>query len=160
MTSFRHTGFTLLEICIALIIAAMLVALATPSIASLLAERRLKQSFERFDTMVTEARRLSITERRAYTLVWMKDGIALTPAGEAAGPAAGGGAAHFEFARDESFRLRRPAALSPDAFAEWTFWPSGICEPAQIAFQGRAGKWLVQYDPLTTRGTFLESSVP
>jgi prepilin-type N-terminal cleavage/methylation domain-containing protein len=156
VTSFRHAGFTLLEICIALIIAAMLVALATPGIAGLLAERRLKQSFERFDAMVTEARRLSITERRAYTLVWATDSISLTSTGEAAG----GNAAHFEFAKDESFRLRRPAALSPDATAEWTFWPSGLCEPAQIAFQGEAGKWLVQYDPLTTRGTFLESSVP
>jgi hypothetical protein len=90
----------------------------------------------------------------------MKDGITLAPAGKAASPATEGSATHFEFAKDEFFDLRRPAALSPGAFAEWTFWPSGVCEPAQIAFQGKAGKWLVQYDPLTTRGTFLESSVP
>ena len=58
-------------------IAALLITLAVPSIAGMLAERRLKQSFERFDAMVTEARRKSITEQRAYALAWMKDGIAL-----------------------------------------------------------------------------------
>lgn len=160
MISFRHAGFTLLEICLALVIAAMLVAVATPSIASMLAERRLKQSFERFDAMVTEARRKSITEQRAYAMGWMKDGITLAPMDSAASPGVGSDVSRFEFAKDESFRLRRPAALRSDAPAEWIFWPSGICEPAQIAFQGKAGSWLVRYDALTTRGTFLESSVP
>lgn len=154
MTSFRHAGFTLLEICLALMIAALLIALATPSIAGLLAEQRLKESFECFDSMVTEARRKSITEQRSYALVWMKDGIALAPAGQSTA------ADTLAFAKDESFQLRRLAALSPKAPAEWIFWPSGICEPAQIAFQGKAGTWLVQYDALTTRGTFVESSLP
>jgi len=158
--SFRHAGFTLLEICLALVIAAMLVAVATPSIAGMLAERRLKQSFERFDAMVTEARRKSMTEQRAYAMSWMKDGITLSALDSPASPDAESEAKRFEFEKDESFRLRRPAALRPDAPSEWVFWPSGVCEPAQIAFQGKAGTWLVRYDPLTTRGTFLESSLP
>lgn len=141
-------------------IAALLITLAVPSIAGMLAERRLKQSFERFDAMVTEARRKSITEQRAYALAWMKDGIALAPADSAEFSTPKSGTTNFTFAKDESFRLRRPAALLKDAPAEWMFWPSGLCEPAQIAFQGKAGSWVVRYDPLTTRGTFLESTLP
>jgi hypothetical protein len=63
------------------------------------------------------------------------------------------------FQENEIYSLERPAALSSHPAAEWMFWPSGVCEPVKIAFQGRAGKWVASYEPLTVHGVFMESRV-
>jgi Tfp pilus assembly protein PilV len=155
----RNAGFTLLEICLALVIGLMIIVLAVPSIAGLLAEQRLKQSFDRFDGLVSQARLRSVAEQRAYVLAWDREGIALLPAerlgqGESSGPAA-----RLAFEEKAQFQLRRTAALTRNPAAEWTFWGNGTCEPAEVSFQGEAGSWLVRYDALTGRGTFLKSDV-
>lgn len=160
MTASRRAGFTLLELCLALLIGSMLILLAVPSISGMLAEHRLKESFERFDKLVATARRISVTEQRTCTLAWDKGGITLRSAGPGSAPAEPGAAYRLAFRNGESFELRRPASLQQNAPAEWAFWGHGICEPAQIAFQGPAGHWLVRYDPLTARGTFLQSELP
>lgn len=152
----RRAGFTLLEICLALLIGLMLILLAVPSISGLLAEQRLKQSFERFDQMAATAKLRSVTEQRTYALAWDRKGITLAPLGARDDDR---GENRLVFEKDELYRLVRPAALLKDAPDEWIFWRNGICEPAQIVFQGRAGSWLVDYDPLTARGTFVKSNV-
>jgi prepilin-type N-terminal cleavage/methylation domain-containing protein len=158
--SFRRAGFTLLEICLALLIVAMLLLLAVPGIAGLLAEQRLKQSFERFDKLVAMAKHQSVMEQRAYVMAWDRRAITLAPVDPNAPSANGTAVARLDIEQNESFELRRLAALSKDAPARWIFWSNGICEPAQVAFQGKAGNWLVSYDPLTARGVFLQSEVP
>ena len=155
-----RTGFTLLEICLALLIAAMLIALAVPGIAGVLAEQRLKESFERFDSLVAIAKRRSVTEQRTYAIVWSKKGITLQPAEGKKSTDDDDEPASLTVDRNESFQLYRPAALSKDAANEWVFWSNGICEPAQIAYQGKTGSWLVNYDPLTAHGVFVKSEVP
>lgn len=156
MITKRSTAFTLLELCLALVIGSMVMLLAVPSIAGLLAEQRLKESFGRFDRMVATARRKSVTEQRTWTMAWDKSGITLRSADSSGEP----DVIRFPFRPDEGFELRRSASLRADAPAEWTFWSNGICEPARIAYHGKAGSWLVRYDPLTARGTFLQSDVP
>ena len=47
--------------------------------------------------------------------------------------------------------LRLPAALDKGPFADWTFWPSGTCEPANVQFKGPEGTWEVNYEPLAGR---------
>ena len=160
MPSHRHAGFTLLEICLALAIGLMIIALSVPSIAGLLAEQRLKRSFERFDQLASTARVRSVTEQRAYGMVWDREGITLRALerGEENAPAQDSGRLVFE--GKETYQLKRPAALLKNPASEWVFWRNGTCEPVQIAFQGAAGSWLVNYDPLTARGTFLRSDVP
>jgi type II secretory pathway pseudopilin PulG len=158
---FSHrAGFTLLEICLALMIGLMIILLAVPSIAGLLAEQRLKQSFERFDQLVASAKLQSVTEQRTYALVWDRKGISLAPLGPTPANLDEDSANHLLFEKDESFELQRPAALLKDAPGVWVFWRNGTCEPAQISFHGKGGSWLVSYNPLTARGTFVKSEVP
>lgn len=156
----RRAGFTLLEICLALAIGVMIILLAVPSISGLLAEQRLKQSFERFDQMAAAAKVKSVTEQRTYALAWDRKGISLKALGTRESASEEDAGSRLVFEKDESFDLLRPAALLKDAPSEWVFWHNGTCEPAQISFHGKAGSWLVSYDPLTARGTFLNSAVP
>ncbi len=156
----RRSGFTLLEICLALAIGLMIIALAVPSIAGLLAEQRLKKSFERFDQMVGTARVRSVTGQQSHVLVWDKKGISLLLNERATEGAEETTEERLTFAKGESYEIRRPAALAKDAPGEWTFWRNGLCEPAVITYQGSAGSWVVNYDALTGRGTFISSDVP
>lgn len=137
----------------------MIIVLAVPSVAGMLAEQRLKQSFERFDRLVSQARLRSVAEQRAYVLAWDRKGITLLPAERLAKGESSGAEARLDFEEKAQFQLRRTAALTSKPPAEWTFWGNGTCEPAEIAFQGQAGSWLVRYDALTGRGTFLTSDV-
>ncbi len=160
----RRAGFTLLEICIALFIGLLLISIAVPSVTSMLAEQRLKASFDAFDGWVRQARERSITERRSYALVWSEKGIALVPVegretDEAAAEEAAGEPEGLVFAEGETFEIKRPSALMKEPPGEWIFWRSGLCEEAVVSYAGEAGKWTVRYDPLTARGTFVDSEV-
>jgi len=160
----RTNGFTLLEICLALMIGLFLITLAVPSILGVLGEQRLKRSYEAFDRFVQNAKMKSVRERRDYLMTWDKQGISLVSAesvADAARKSANDDAKsnRFVFGKEESYSLERTAALAGHPTAEWIFWKSGICEPVRIAFQGEVGKWTVRYDPLTVRGTFLDSQV-
>jgi Tfp pilus assembly protein FimT len=155
----RHAGFTLLEICLALAIGVMIIVLSVPSISGLLAEQRLKRSFERLDALVAAARVRSASEQRAYALVWDREGITLVTRELEEAGAAPEPSDRLVFEDEESFHLRRPAALTKNPPQEWVFWNNGICEPAEVAYEGPAGSWLVQYDALTARGTFLQSDI-
>jgi Tfp pilus assembly protein FimT len=156
----RRAGFTLLEICLALLIGVMLILLAVPSISGLLAEQRLKKSFEQFEQLVAAAKLQSVTEQRTYALAWDRKGITMGPLGPREPGHDEDAGNRLVFEKDESFDLLRPAALQKNAPSEWVFWSNGTCEPAQISFRGQAGSWLVNYDPLTARGTFVKSDVP
>lgn len=158
----RRSGFTLLEICIALFIAMLMITLAVPSVMSMLAEERLKASFDAFDGWVRKARERSIVERRSYVLVWTEDGIDLMPAeGNETDDMDETDAApeRLVFAKGEKITLERPSALMKEPPGEWVFWRSGLCEEALVSFKGEAGSWSVHYDPLTARGTFTDSEV-
>ncbi len=153
----RRAAFTLLEICLALLIGLLLVLLAVPSVSGLLAEQRLRKSFERFDRLVVEAKRRSVSEQQPWRLVWESKDIALVPVGRRTGAGDASLPERLVPARDEAFHLQRPAALRKNPPPEWVFWPDGTCEPAVIAFAGQSGKWEVRYDALTARGVFIRS---
>ncbi len=155
----RRSGFTLLEICLALFIGMMLITIAVPSIVSLLAEQRLKTSFDEFDTFVRTARSKSISERRPYSMIWEEDGITLVPGERRDTDDPAAPPERFVFEEGETFALERPSALMKKPPGEWVFWRSGLCEQAVVSFAGEAGKWSVRYDPLTVRATFLDSEV-
>ena len=143
-------AFTLIEIALSIFILLLLLLLAVPSLSGVIANRRLKQSLDSFNQLVRQAQQRSVTERRAYLIVWGKNSVALRPE---------------VFAKDEEekatavFRLPKgswikvslPAALTEKSPAEWIFWPSGTCEPAIVQFRGPAGTWTADYSPLTAQ---------
>ena len=156
---FRRAGFTLLEICIALFIGMLLITIAVPSVMAMLAEQRLKASFEKFDGFVRTARERSITERRTYAMAWEEKGVTLLPVERRDTDDPDAEPERFVFEEGESFTLERPSALMKKPPGEWVFWRSGLCEETVVSYAGEAGSWRVHYDPLTVRGTFLDSEV-
>ena len=128
----------------------LLLMLAVPSLSGVIANRRLKQSLDSFNQLVRQAQERSVTERRAYLIVWGKSSVALRPE---------------VFTKDEEekatsvlrlpkaswIKISLPAALTGKPPAEWIFWPSGTCEPAKVQFRGPAGTWTADYSPLTAQ---------
>ena len=153
----RRDGFTLLEICLVVAIVLILFGLAVPSVRGLFAEQRLKHSFEQFDDFVRKAQLRAVSERRAMVMIWDGEGITVQPDEPTAEDSAGEGD-YFAFAEGK-IGLERPAALEKKPAVEWLFWRSGTCEPAILHFEGSAGSWSVQYDPLTVHATFLAEDV-
>ena len=146
----RARGFTLIEIAISVFILMILMLLAIPSVSGVLADRRLQRSLTSMNEIVHQAQEHSVRERRPYLIVWQKDAVILRPEADDKGE---GDAPIAQLALDKghAFLLRLPAALAKDPLAQWIFWPSGTCEPANVSFKGPDGSWEVNYSPLTTR---------
>ena len=146
----RLRAFTLIEIALSIFILMLLLMLAVPSLSGVIANRRLKQSLDSFNQLVRQAQERSVTERRAYLIVWGKSSVVLKPE---------------IFTKDEEekatavlrlpkgswIKVSLPAALIGKPPAEWIFWPSGTCEPAIVQFRGPAGTWTADYSPLTAQ---------
>ena len=146
----RLRAFTLIEIALSIFILLLLLLLAVPSLSGVVADRRLKQSLNGFNQLVHQAQERSVTERRAYLIVWGKSSVLLRPE---------------VFTKDEQekatavlrlpkgswIKISLPAALTGKPPAEWIFWPSGTCEPAIVQFRGPAGAWTADYSPLTAQ---------
>ena len=151
----KRRGFTLIEMCVAICIALLLMAVALPSVTGQMGRQRLQQAFDRLDSLVTQAQRRSVQDGKAYLLVWDEEGaIRLYPADWTAKERrAGPIAALMPTAGRERYTLDRESSLSRTPAASWIFWPSGNCEPVNIDFVGPGGTWTAQYNPLSARGT-------
>ena len=75
----RLRAFTLIEIALSIFILMLLLMLAVPSLSGVIANRRLKQSLDSFNQLVRQAQERSVTERRAYLIVWGKSSVLLRP---------------------------------------------------------------------------------
>ena len=144
----RAGGFTLLEIVIAVFILLLLMGLAVPSLNGVMADRRLRSSLDRFNGLVRQAHERSLAEHRAYLIVMEEDGVVLRPVtflkSEQHQPFD-----KMPLARGDSWSIKFPAALQKKTPAEWIFWESGVCEPAEVSFAGADGKWTAAYAPLS-----------
>jgi len=149
----HRRAFTLIEICLAVLIIALLITLAVPSIKGVLEQGKSKETFDRFDSLVHQAQGLAMSERRAYVISWDKAGLSLHPGQLSAGDDAHA-VARIDTGKEECYQIEFPAALVKKPAAEWMFWPSGTCESARITYQGNSGTWVVDYDPFTVRATF------
>src|SRR3982074_3378076 len=77
----RTMGFTLIELVVAIMIGAILMMLAVPSIEGVFADRRLRHSLDEFNKIVREAQERSIAERRPYLIVWFDGKVGLRAEG-------------------------------------------------------------------------------
>ncbi len=146
----RRAGYTLIEIAISVMILIVITLIAVPSVRGVLANRRLQRSLDAMNQIVREAQERSVQERRPYLIEWQKKSVILRPEsvreGETAGPLA-----TLALDKGHAFVLRLPEALEKDPLAQWIFWPSGTCEPANVRFKGPDGLWEANYSPLTAR---------
>jgi type II secretory pathway pseudopilin PulG len=146
----RFRAFTLIEIALSIFILLLILLLAVPSLSGVIANRRLKQSLDGFNQLVSQAQERSVTERRPYLLVWGKGIVVLRPEVFAKDEEAKATAV-FRLAKGSWLNLWLPSALEDKHPAEWIFWPSGNCEPAIVQFKGPAGVWTADYSPLTAQ---------
>ena len=146
----RFRAFTLIEIALSIFILLLLLALAVPSLSGVIANRRLKQSLDSFNQLVRQAQERSVTERRAYLIVWGKSSVLLRPEVFAEDEEEKATAV-FRLPKGSWMKVSLPAALTGKPPAEWIFWPSGTCEPAIVQFRGPAGTWTADYSPLTAQ---------
>ena len=142
-------GFTLLEVCLAVAIALIVLAAAIPNIASALRESDARRAFGAFDSMVREARERSRAEGRNYVMVWGRERAVLLRPEAPLNRTEAGGVRRWEMAREGALVLRLPAALVAGPDAIWTFWADGVCEPAEVRYSGAGGGWLAVYNALT-----------
>ena len=151
----RRDGFTLLELCLAIFIGLMLISLAVPSISGMRAEQKLTESFQTFDKVVRAAQLHSVQERRPYLMVWEEGAVVLRPLQLRADeePAE---IERYELSEKRELVIERPAALKKDPPGEWPFWESGTCEPVRITYHGPEGRWVAEYDALTTQARLVE----
>jgi type II secretory pathway pseudopilin PulG len=146
----RLRAFTLVEVILAVAILMVLLLLAVPSLNGVLADKRLRRSYDGFNGLVLQAQEKAVSEHRSYLIVWQKELVALRPEGFAKDEEHEN-TAELQLAKGEVMTISFPAALAKKPPGIWVFWPSGICEPAIIQFQGRSGTWTAQYSPLTAR---------
>ncbi len=148
-----RSGFTLLEIMLAITIGVLIMALAVPSVSGLMAEQRARRSFDAFEDLVQKARMRAIGTRAPSRLLLEKDQIVLESSAPATGEAAEP-ALSVPISKEEQYRFQFPAALEPEPTAVWTFWPTGGCEPAVVSYAGPEAKWTATYDALTTQADY------
>ena len=151
----RNGGFTLLELAVAIFIMVIVLMLAVPSLNGVLADRRLRRSLDGFNKIVRQAQERSVTERRAYLIIFREGKVGLMPESpmkdEDSEPVA-----MLALNRGESLKFAFPAAMTEDPPPEWIFWPSGNCEPAVVSYRGRDGGWTANYSALTGRAEIVK----
>jgi type II secretory pathway pseudopilin PulG len=146
----RVPAFTLIEIVLAITIMLLVLLLAVPSLNGVMADRRLRQSLDKFNGLVGQAHEHSVAEHRPYLLVVGKGSIQVRPEVYAKDDDPSP-IAEFPLGDRDSVKLKFPAAMMKNPPAEWIFWPSGVCEPAIVEFFGRNGVWTVTYSALNAR---------
>ena len=137
-----------------ILIVLLVMGIALPSLSGVLAERRLRASYDEFTALAADAQRRSVVEKKTYLLAWDRDGgVRLLPEGLPARrrrevpPAALPAGARYE--------LRFADAAEGGAVPrEWAFFPTGNCEPATVRCEAPAGTWEANFNALTARGTF------
>ena len=152
----RAAGFTLLELMLAVAIAVMLLLVAIPSVSGIFSEDALRKTFDEFDAIAQEAQARAVKEQRTMLLVWTDNGIALVPEVPDAEDI-DAGPPELPLSDEVELVLERPFALVKEPPMEWTFWPSGTCEPVLVHYAGELGEWTAEYEPLTGRGTLISS---
>ena len=147
----RYRAFTLIEMIIAVAILTVILLMAVPSLSGVLADRKLRASLDGFNNLVRQAQERSVSEHRAYLIVWGTKDVIVQPEAFAKDEEKKA-VATFALERGMVLTLTLPAALSAKPAGEWIFWPTGTCEPAIVRFAGRAGTWTANYSPLTGHG--------
>ena len=148
----RGQGFTLLEMALVLFILLVIAGIAIPATSGLFAQERLKAQAKSLEDYAASARKLAVTEGRAYEIVFHPTGFSLErlPSGEAKKEDAVGS---VKLASNVRIGVQR---WGSDGFAKpldesWVFRPDGICEPIRVHFENKDGWIEYSFNPLTAR---------
>jgi Tfp pilus assembly protein FimT len=142
-------AFTLLEVCFALFIVAVLFVVAVPPAAHLFEEESLQRPIRELQGYAKTARRLAMVEHQPYEVLLLNDGYALRPVeGNAEAKQR-----NYRLPDDITYKIRRfgERDFQREADARWFFASNGLCEPMTFLFQ-RKNSWIrFEVNPLTAR---------
>ena len=162
-------GFTLMEMCIVLVIIALLIGVLMPSIHAALTEQTVRGDSHQLALMVKTAMYRSSEQHRAYVIDFTTTSMALHPAGQippASGPAsitfnqdadaqnAGPEDVEMSCQLDPSNKLLVPDPKKTNAWmgmpaTSWLFQPGELC-PAQTVRFVHGDSWLeLNFNALT-----------
>ena len=125
------SGFTLLEVCIAMTIAMLILGVSVMGISGVQEEQRLRESASSIESTAREALLEAIAHHRPIQLGL--DG--------SLGGLEGG---NIEVKRHGEINYR-----SPKDGEIWEFSPTGVCEPIEIRISNAKGTIELGFDPLT-----------
>ena len=122
-------AFTLLEVCLALTLATLVLGVAVLGISGLQAEAALKRSASQVETTARESLLRAVTSQRTIVL-GLPGGLGIE------------GQMLIKRHGEKEFR-------APKRGEVWEFTPTGICEPLEIRLSSPAGIIELGFDPLT-----------
>jgi prepilin-type N-terminal cleavage/methylation domain-containing protein len=144
-----HSGFTLLEILLAMGVALVMVAVAVPAMDGGW-NRDSRGSWGKLEALAREARERAVAERRPQVIelergcvLRLRPGYSEEAVSDRVWKPGKGAVLEFSF----------PAALGSGEAPKacWTFWPDGTCEPIRVTYRDAHEAWMAVFDPLTGR---------
>lgn len=126
----RHSGFTLVEICIAMGLCMLLLGIATLSFTGIQDEARLRRAASEIESTARQTLQEAVMSQRLIELAL--DG---SLGGE-------GGQVQVKRVGDKAFRKANKGET-------WEFSPTGICEPIEVRVTNSGGIIELAFDPLT-----------
>ncbi len=159
-----NRAFTLIELMLAIAIAITVTVVAVPNLRGMSRERRLLETFEKFDTFARKAQLYAVRDQRPWSLVWQQGQVVLQQNDPTPEEVQNGGDAQresFPVAENEVLTVERHASLLAvkETPGVWTFWRSGTCEPVIVSYAGPDGTWSAQYNALTGHGEITDQTV-
>lgn len=127
----RSEGFTLLEVCIALTIAMLILGVSVLGITGVQEEQRLRETAAAIESSARDALLDAIARHRPVHL-GLDGGL----------PGAEGGNVEVKRHGEDKFREPRTGEV-------WEFSPTGVCEPIEVRVTTAAGVIELGFDPLT-----------
>lgn len=128
------TGFTLLEIIVAMTLTMMIIGIATVSISGVRAEDKLRRAAAMIETTARQNMLQALNSQQTVRMEL----------------SAGAFGATDEFSGMLQVRRYGETAFrKPRRGEAWEFSPSGICEPIEVRISGPAGQIEIGFDPLT-----------
>jgi prepilin-type N-terminal cleavage/methylation domain-containing protein len=142
-------GFTLLEVCFALFIVAVLFVVAVPPAAHLYEEEQLRKPVRELQGLAKTARRQAMITHQPYQVLLSGDRLVMAPAEKK------------EDSVEKTYVLPTDVAITVKHINEkdykrpaddkWFFAANGLCEPMSFLFR-RGDDWIrFQVSPLTAR---------
>lgn len=128
-------AFTLLEVCIAMGIGALMIGIAVMGVSGVQEEHRLRKTASAIETQVRQSLLEAIASQRPVRL-------ALGAGAENATPLSAGGRLSIRRYGENRFR-------DPQRGEVWEFSPTGICEPIDLRVLAPGGSIELAFDPLT-----------
>lgn len=125
-----RSGFSLIEVCIAMTIGILILGVAALSISGVREEQKLRESAAVIESTARDSLLKAIAEHRPVQLSF--------------GAGIGGADGSIEVRRYGEHKYRKPGADET-----WEFSPTGICEPVEIRVTSSTGVIEMGFDPLT-----------